>query len=191
MNLLAHLHLSDGQPTAVAAGNLLADYLRRVGAEPVDDAFRRGLKFHRAIDAFTDAHPVVRNARGLVSPARRRLGGIIVDVAFDYVLSRAWRQYHPEPLARFVHGRMDEICRYLYRAGSKLGPLADCARQQGWLLSYGTAHGLALTFQRVASRAPAAAGLRGAEQEILANEPAFAAAFADFYPALQQVGVVP
>ncbi len=185
MNLLAHLHLSAHHPTPVVAGNLLADYLRRVGATPVDDAFRAGLRHHRSIDAFTDSHPVVRAARGLISAPRRRLGGIIVDVAFDYVLSRAWLAHHPEPLPHFVHTRLTEVCRYLRVAGSPLAPLAGCAHRQGWLLSYGTAEGLALTFHRVASRAPAAAGLRGAEQEILAHENALTAAFAEFYPQLQ------
>ena len=102
MNLLAHLHLSAAHSTGVAAGNLLADFLRRTGAAPPDAEFAAGVRLHRAIDAFAEAHPRHRAARACLSPERRRLGGIIVDVACDFFLSRDWPRYSPLP-ARNYH----------------------------------------------------------------------------------------
>ena len=185
MNLLAHLHLSEGRPAAVAAGNLLADYLRRFGAGIPDAGFAEGVRLHRAIDAFAEAHPRHRAARACLSPARRRLGGIIVDVACDFFLSRDWPRYSPLPLRTFVADRLAAIQRYLHGfADSPLRVLIDRAIAEEWLLAYGTPEGLRLTFSRIARRAPAAAALRGAEEEILHQQEPLRDAYADFYPAL-------
>ena len=184
MNLLAHLHLSEGRPVATAAGNTLADYMRRTGATSIDPDFERGVRLHRSIDAYTETHPLTRLARACISPARRRLGGIIIDVAYDYFLSRDWSRYSSVPLEHFVATRLTAIQRYLEGHPSPLRPLVDRAIAQGWLLSYGTMEGLRTTFERVATRAPAAVLLRGAEEEVERNGDHIRSAFAEFYPQL-------
>jgi acyl carrier protein phosphodiesterase len=184
MNLLAHLHLSEGRPVATAAGNVLADYLRRTGATDIDSDFTTGVRLHRAIDAYAEAHPATRKARACISPARRRLGGIIVDVAYDFFLSQAWDRYSALPLREFVASRLGAIRQYLESHPSPLRPLVDRAIEQGWLLSYGTMEGLRTTFDRVANRAPAAAPLRGAEEEVERNGDHIQRAFTEFYPQL-------
>ena len=181
MNLLAHLHLSEGRPVAVAAGNLLADFLRRTGAVALDEDFAAGVRLHRRIDAFADAHPALRAARATLPHPWRRWGGILADVACDFCLSRGWSRFHPEPLPVFVRSRLTAIQRYLHSTPTPLRPLFDRALSEEWLLAYGTPAGLRLTFERLARRSPAAAALRGAEQAILSGEPAFRAAFESFY----------
>ena len=69
MNLLAHLHLSTGQPVAMAAGNLLPTSCAALAPRP---EFAAGVRLHRAIDVFTDSHPLIRAARRLI--ARRATG---------------------------------------------------------------------------------------------------------------------
>ncbi len=184
MNLLAHLHLSEGRSVAIAAGNTLADYMRRTGATAIDPDFARGVRLHRSIDAYAEGHPLTRTARSCLSPARRRLGGIILDVAFDYILSQDWHRYSAVPLMEFVAARLGAIQRYLQAHSSPLGPLVDRAVDEGWLLSYGTIEGLRKTFARVASRAPAAAGLRGAEEEVEQQAGRIRSLFEEFYPQL-------
>ena len=184
MNLLAHLHLSEGRSVAMAAGNTWADYMRRTGTRTIDVDFAQGLRLHRLIDAYVESHPLTRTARACISPARRRLGGIIVDVAYDYFLSRNWTRYSAIPLVDFVATRLRAIQHYLEAHPSPLRPLVDRAAEEGWLLSYGTLEGVGQTFARVARRVPAAARLRGAEEEIERNETRIQAAFEEFYPQL-------
>jgi acyl carrier protein phosphodiesterase len=60
------------------------------------------LRFHRAIDHYTDAHPEVAAARNLFEPPLRRYAGIVLDVWFDHLLVRDWpRCCKDEPLAGF------------------------------------------------------------------------------------------
>ena len=55
MNLLAHLHLGRDLGPIAAAGNFSADFCESAGSPQFD----AGIQFHRAIDAYTDAHPLV------------------------------------------------------------------------------------------------------------------------------------
>ena len=91
MNLLAHLHVGDGLSAVEAAGNLAADYDSSLSPE----AYARGVHFHRSIDAFTDSHALVADARALFSGSYRRFGGVLSDLAFDYCLSRTWSDWAP------------------------------------------------------------------------------------------------
>ena len=185
MNLLAHLHLSDGLPAGVAGGNLLADFLRRLGAEAPDAAFVAGVRLHRAIDAFADADPVLRAARAGFAPPWRRWGGILLDLAGDYVLTRDWPRYSPVPLRDHVAARLVDVQGYLRDRPTPLRPLVDRLLAEEWLLSYGSMDGLRLAFERIARRSPAAAALRGAEREIERRQPELQAAFDEFYPRIR------
>lgn len=185
MNLLAHLHLSEGRPVAVAAGNLLADYLRRLDAAPPDADFAAGVCLHRAIDAYADAYPALRAVRAGFAPPWRRWGGILIDVACDFFLTRDWPRFSSVPLREFIPSRLAGIQTYLLPHATPLAPLLDRAIAEEWLLEYGTLGGLRLTFERIARRSPAAAALRGAEREIERRQAPLQAAFDEFYPRLQ------
>jgi acyl carrier protein phosphodiesterase len=182
MNLLAHLHLSDEQTAAVAAGNLLADYLRRLEIAPLDEEFAAGIRLHRAIDACADGDPALRAARARLTPPWRRWGGILIDVACDLFLSRHWARYSPAPLRDHVAGRLADIHRYLLPRSAPLAGLLERAIQEGWLLEYGSYDGLRRTFERMARRSPAAAALCGAEREIRRREAVLESAFLECYP---------
>lgn len=182
MNLLAHLHLSNHLPAPIAAGNLLADFLRRLDAAPPDSDFEAGVRLHRAIDAFADAHPAIRQVRSLLRPPWRRLGGIVVDVACDFCLSRDWQRHSPIPLREYVSARLSTIQRYLRARPSPLLALLERATAEEWLFAYASPEGLELTFRRMSRRSPAAAALAGAETEILRLQPELQDAFDRFYP---------
>jgi len=184
MNLLAHLHLSDGLSTAESAGNLLADYVRRVGAKTIDDAFRAGMKFHQAIDIFSERDKTHLEARKCIGPTYRRLSGVIVDVAFDFHLSRHWSRFCDAPLEAYVAERLAPIQAYVRESESPLGPLVDRAIEENWLLSYASIEGIGTTFQRMSHRSRAASALIGAEQEIEQSQACLEQAFLDFYPRL-------
>ena len=184
MNLLAHLHLGGGLPAGAASGNLLADFLRRYGPAPADPHFAAGLCWHRRADAFAAAHPVYRATRRLLAARRRRVGGILADLAYDYCLTQAWRQYSPVPLAVFIAEQLAGIRKYLEGFDTPLRQAAAAAADGGWLARYGTVDGLRLTLQRIAPRTRAGSLLAGAEADILEHREVIAGHFARFYPEL-------
>jgi len=193
VNLLAHLQLSKGCSAEALTGNVLADYLTRFRSydtlpERLKDSLWPGIYLHREIDSFTDRHPLVAEARDLISPERRRLAGVIIDIAFDLYLTRHWET------VCFNENREDTISRgYATLAmvaatgmSEKTQKLVATMRANDWFAAYGTPTGMAQTFDRMSRRIPrVASALRGAEQEVLRHDEAFSRIFLQFYPALQ------
>ncbi|MDF1658484.1 MAG: ACP phosphodiesterase [Verrucomicrobiales bacterium] len=190
LNLLAHLHLSHGCSPDTLTGNVMADYLGRY--EPVDqmsesmqERLMPGIRLHREIDQFTDQHSVVARARNHISPDRRRLGGIILDIAFDYYLTRHWEKFSTEKRENTISRGYATIAMVASTGLSKkTETLISKMRMGDWLTAYGTLEGQALTFRRVSRVSPAVANLRGAEEEIVANDSVFEQCFLEFYPDL-------
>lgn len=100
MNHLAHALLAGSDPDCVI-GSMLGDFVRG----PIDPALspqiRIGLRLHRAVDVFTDAHPTVVLARALFAPPFRRYAGIILDVWFDHLLAGGFSHWSPVRLDIF------------------------------------------------------------------------------------------
>ena len=191
MNLLAHLHLSEGCHPDVLTANVLADYLGRYDPvekmpSPIADRLMPGVRLHREIDSFTDQHPVVAEARNLVSQDRRMLGGIIVDIAFDYYLSRHWKRFSEEDIdATISRGYATMAMVATTGLSRRTLSIISKMRAKNWLRAYGSLEGQALTFQRVSRMSPAVANLVGAEEDIVRNDRDFDACFLAFYPELQ------
>lgn len=102
MNHLAHALLADAGGNEFAIGSALGDFTRGRPDPAWPAARRAGLRFHRAIDAYTDHHPEVVAARHAFTPAFRRYAGIALDVWFDHLLVLGWNRYCDEPLAAFA-----------------------------------------------------------------------------------------
>lgn len=86
MNHLAHAYLSASEGELI--GNMIADFIRNRERFLYPEEIRKGIRLHREIDTFTDAHPVVHKAKKVFSPLVRLYSGAFVDVAFDYFLAQ-------------------------------------------------------------------------------------------------------
>lgn len=100
MNFLAHVFLANSDPDSIV-GQLCGDFIRGTDLDRFPAAVVRGIKVHRAVDSFTDKHPVNLQARQLFSAPHRRYAGIITDVAYDHYLALDWRNYSDIPLREY------------------------------------------------------------------------------------------
>lgn len=110
MNHLAHFHLS-GSCAGRVAGALLADHVRGAVDPSLPPTIADGVRLHRRIDAFTDAHPAVRSLRQRFPSPERRFAGIAIDIGFDLMLARHWVRFAEEPLGTFcarVHAALEQ-----------------------------------------------------------------------------------
>lgn len=134
MNYLAHLHLGGDQPEQLL-GSLFGDFVKGLLNGQWPAPVERSIQLHRRIDAFTDAHPVVAQARERFAASQRRYAGLVLDVFFDHCLARDWENYSDRPLEQFS--------RHVYQAleqapqlPQKLAPLVPRMIRQDWLGSY-------------------------------------------------------
>lgn len=100
MNHLAHALLA-GDDEALRLGGMLGDFVRGAPEAGWPAGIAAGIRLHRAIDAYTDAHPQVLAAKARLEPPFRRYAGILLDVWFDHLLARDFGRWSAVPLAAF------------------------------------------------------------------------------------------
>ena len=86
MNYLAHAYLSFNQPSLVI-GNMISDYVKGKKQYDYEPSILKGIKLHRAIDAFTDAHAITYEAKQYFRKDYRLYAGAFVDVVYDHYLA--------------------------------------------------------------------------------------------------------
>ena len=184
MNLLAHALLA-GEDDDVRFGSAIGDFVRGTIDPALPRGVREGIALHRAVDAYTDAHPAVVAARALFVPPFRRYAGILLDVWFDHLLARDWERLVGGSLATYSQAlqallrqragalppRMHGFAAYLLRNDLPAGYRERAMIAQVFL-------GLS---QRLARANPIAVALPAIGE----REAAIAAHFEAFYPDLR------
>lgn len=183
MNYLAHLHLGGDRPEQLL-GSLYGDFVKGVlaGRFPVD--IETGIRLHRRIDAFTDAHPLIKQAMGRFPAERRRYAGIVLDVFFDHCLARDWGQYSDVPLDAFI-GKVYRVLANEPALPERLALIAPRMAAQDWLGSYVDFEVVGDALAGISRRLSRPEGLAGAMQELRALYQPLSEDFSEFYPQLQ------
>ena len=142
MNFLAHIYLS-GDNDLVKIGNFMADGIRGKQFEHLPQDVQKGIILHRAIDTFTDAHPIFRQSTKRLHERYHHYAGVIVDVFYDHYLTKNWTTYSDEPLDIFVE-RFYESLRVNYDIlTDKTKGMMPSMIKYNWLLNYQYLEGIA------------------------------------------------
>jgi acyl carrier protein phosphodiesterase len=101
MNHLAHMLLA-GDDEWLQLGGMLGDFVHgRLDALSLPSRVIDGIRLHRAIDVYTDAHADVLAAKALLPAPYRRYGGIMLDMWFDHCLARDFSRWSAQPLDEY------------------------------------------------------------------------------------------
>ncbi len=101
MNFLAHIYLSFDDDD-ITIGNFIADSIRGNKYKHFPDRVQKGILLHRAIDTFTDTHPVPKQSSKRLHENYSHYSRVIVDIFYDHFLAKNWKRYADKPLAEFV-----------------------------------------------------------------------------------------
>lgn len=181
MNYLAHLCLSDGSPDSIL-GNFLGDFVKGQPEGRYPDVVVRGIRLHRAVDTYTDAHPAVCRAVGRIDASRRRYAGIAVDMAFDHFLARRWQENDP---AAFAAARRHAYAVLQARADTlpeRLQRILPSLAGDDWLGSYAELDGVCFALGRMSRRLTRANTLADTADDIERHYDALQSDFAAFWP---------
>jgi acyl carrier protein phosphodiesterase len=103
MNWLAHAYLSKPN-IEFRVGNILPDLVSITELRNFPPLYQEGISCHKAIDAFTDSHPIVKGSISRMPQNYKRFGGILTDVFYDHFLAKHWVLYSSVSLNEFSHG---------------------------------------------------------------------------------------
>ena len=185
MNFLAHVYLSP--PTADARlGSLLGDFVKGpVDAAGYNAEITAAIRLHRAIDTFTDAHPVVLASKARISPARRRYAGILVDIFYDHFLASGWDDHHHAPLEHFSVEVYAELRMHRHPVPERFAAMAAHLVSDDWFGTYRSIAGIDTTLARMSRRLRPDAPIRDAVIELEDNYDALREDFRAFIPDLR------
>lgn len=151
MNFLAHSYLSFSEEQLV--GNMIADFVKNRDVARLPESIQKGIKLHRTIDTFTDAHPLIHEAKAPFRPLVRLYSGAFVDVAFDYFLANdttensqcEWQEHSQRVYA--VLRRYEEFLPEVFKK------VLDKMQQDDWLYNYRNEWGIEYSFRNVVNKA--------------------------------------
>ncbi|MGY3087241.1 acyl carrier protein phosphodiesterase [Hymenobacter sp. UYAg731] len=191
MNFLAHLFLSGNPRSAAYAdlllGNFIADSVPGKQLENYPPAVQTGIRLHRAIDTFTDQHPVVRRStQRLRAAGYGKYAGVISDMFLDHFLARNFAEFSPEKLPDFAR----RVYALLQARAAEMPPRVQqmlfYMTQHNWLLGYAETDGIGRALGGLSRRASAGSGMETAATELVANYKEYEADFRGFFPELRQ-----
>jgi acyl carrier protein phosphodiesterase len=153
VNYLAHAYLSFGIPD-IAVGNLISDFVKGKKKLDYPETIRNGIDLHRAIDTFTDTHPVTREAKKYFRADYGLYSGPLIDVVYDHFLACDPAEF-PDPgsLKAFSARTYEQVGSRQTLFPERFARLFPYMRQQDWLYGYRFREGIYNSFHGLARRA--------------------------------------
>lgn len=184
MNFLAHIHLS-GENEFIKIGNFMADGVRGKQYENFPQEIQKGILLHRAIDTFTDAHPLFRQSTKKLHSRYHHYAGVIVDMYYDHFLAKNWSDYHNESLALYSEKFYQSLLDNHSILTSKTQHLLPYMVEYNWLVNYQSVPGLERILSQMDHRTKNQSLMRFATEELVAHYDEFEAEFLLFYKEVQ------
>lgn len=184
MNFLAHLYLSGDNPE-IMLGNFIGDFVKgRNALEQFGPQIVRGIELHRAIDEFTDTHPVVMSSKNRLRPKYRHYSGVIVDIFYDHFLASNWNNYHPDLLPDFAERAYSILHSYDPILPADVKYMMPYMIRGNWLVNYSKLEGIQRALSGMARRTPYESKMEEAVADLENHYEEFNNEFTEFFPQL-------
>ncbi|WP_128543441.1 acyl carrier protein phosphodiesterase [Larkinella soli] len=188
MNILAHAYLA-GPDEGLIIGNFIADFIKGNPAHPrhgLSEGVLAGVRLHRRIDTFTDAHPIIEEMRKVVRPRCHKYAGAAIDVFMDHFLALRFDTLAGIPLEVFVNRFYDLIGRNQGRLPAGAVRMAEYMIRHDWLTGYRSPEGIDRSLKGLARRTAFPSHLDTAVEDLTVHYRIFEDGFSRFFPLLQE-----
>ncbi|MEM7486167.1 MAG: acyl carrier protein phosphodiesterase [Bacteroidota bacterium] len=141
MNFLAHIYLSFGDDE-ITLGNFFADHIKGNKFKHFSERVQKGILLHRAIDTYTDSHPIPKLSSKRLHQNYSHYSRVIVDIYYDHFLAKNWSSYSKISLELFVerfYDLLEDNFDILPLATQRMMPYMISGN---WLLSYADLEGI-------------------------------------------------
>lgn len=150
MNYFAHLHLAHLTNTSLT-GNLLGDFVKGSQLSHLPRELELGIRLHRSIDSYTDAHSVSQQFKSEFG-AMRRYAGVGLDILFDHLLAKQLRADYTPLCQQFYQTLLDENINYNAVLPSDYQHKTQLITSDDWFASYSNLPGITLALKNTGKR---------------------------------------
>lgn len=141
MNYLAHIYLS-GDNKDLMIGNFIADSVKGRKFVGIPEKVQHGIILHRAIDKFTDSHPVVKKSIRRLFPVYSHYSAVIIDILYDHFLAANWKDYSKIPLDQYVDNFYELLNLNFEILPKRVQNFLPYMIDDNWLLNYASLEGI-------------------------------------------------
>lgn len=152
MNYLAHAYLSFGNEY-ILLGNMSSDFIKGRKQYDYTVAMQKGIRLHRLIDTFTDAHEATRQSKAILKPAAGAYSGAFADVAYDHFLAADTKIFPNSSLQLFAETTYQVLHTHIALLPERFGNMVPYMSKQNWLYNYCNMYGIQNSFEGIARRA--------------------------------------
>ena len=166
-------------------GNFIADHVKGSDVLKYSETVRKGIAMHRAIDTYTDQHPVVKQSIARLRADFHKYAGVVVDMYYDHYLSAQWNEYSDQKLDEFTKTRYEVLDAFQTILPVRSARLLFYMEKQNWLKSYSSFDGMQQAFNGMSRRTTFESHMENAVVNLKAAYPEFNLEFRQFFPELQ------
>ena len=182
MNYLGHMYFS-GNDTKLMQANLFGDFVKGSKLDHFPAVIQEGIRLHRKIDNYIDNFPAVKELQIVLRKELPKVSGIAVDIFFDHLLAKNWKEFHNENLNHYL----DKIYASFefstdYYSESYIDFLKSLVNYN-WMSHYPTHYGLDKMSKGVSSRLSFPNELVNGKAVFLKHEKIITTAFYDYMKA--------
>jgi acyl carrier protein phosphodiesterase len=152
LNYLAHAYLSFNHEE-ILLGNLISDFVKGKKKLEYSEGIQKGITLHRAIDNFTDTHPVTKKAKDFFRPCYRLYSGAFIDVVYDHFLANDEKEFTEVSLRNFAEQVYTIIDPHVNHLPGRFARTFPYMKMQNWLYNYRSKWGTERSFEGVVRRA--------------------------------------
>ena len=168
MNFLAHVYLS-GTNTPLAIGNLIADRVKGKSVHLLSPQIQTGVYLHRAIDEYTDQHPIFRKCVSKLFPTYRHYSRVIIDMYFDHFLAANWDHFHDLPLEEFSNNFYKKLELEAPNFSQPIQKLIHALICYNWFIHYKSVSGLRKILEHMEQRTSFPSNLAASIEDLNQN----------------------
>ena len=184
MNYLAHAYLSFNDPE-ILVGNLISDYVKGRKKFDYSTRIQDGIALHRAIDSFTDDHPVTKEIKKIFADVYRLYSGAFMDVVYDHFLAKDKSLFAgDDKLMSFSLNTYEMLEVYELVFPEKFRMMFPYMKKFNWFYNYQFEKGIERSFEGVARRAVYLDESEKAYQLFIKNYQLLENAYQQFFPEL-------
>lgn len=185
MNFLAHLYLSGDNPK-IMLGNFIGDFVKgKLALEQFEPEIIRGIGLHRAIDEFTDSHPIVTKSKIRLRPKYRHYSGVIVDIFYDHLLAKNWDLFHTEILPDYAEMAYSIIQEHDSILPEEVKFMMPHMIRGNWLVNYAKLEGIERALSGMTRRTRNESKMDESVIDFKEFYPEFTQEFLEFFPELK------
>jgi len=184
MNYLAHIYLS-GEDQQLKIGNFIADSVKGKKYNIFPDRIQEGIILHRAIDTYTDSHPIVKKSVHRLFEPYSHYSAVIVDILYDHFLAANWDDYSNIPLEEYVADFYDLLNNNYEILPLRVQHFLPYMIKDNWLLSYATVDGIGRILHQMDYRTTNKSNMKLAVKELELYYSEFGEEFKSFFKDLE------